>query len=156
MDTWLETRKSNSSKLEIFQILSSPPFDYRNCCQRFHFVLPPPPPLIASRINVNESNATKVEFVHPCSRVMSTIGRRGGRVAAGCRQPPCRFAASLFAPNRWFVHLAGQHFGPLRTVEADRERERERGTGRARWWCDDAIAPYAAPSRGLGVYAPTN
>lgn len=55
---------------------------------------------------------------------MSTIGRRGGRVAAGCRQPPCRFAASLFAPNRWFVHLAGQHFGPLRTVEADRERER--------------------------------
>lgn len=110
--------------MEIFQILSSPPFDYRNCCQRFHFVLPPPPPLIASRINVNESNATKVEFVHPCSRVMSTIGRRGGRVAAGCRQPPCRFAASLFAPNRWFVHLAGQHFGPLRTVEADRERER--------------------------------
>ena len=81
--------------------------------------------LLPHRINVNESNATKVEFVHPCSRVMSTIWK--GREGCG-RQPLRRFAASLFA-RPLVCPSSRQHFGPLRTVGADREREREREKG---------------------------
>jgi len=88
--------------------------------------------------------------IHPAMRLI----RFPRLVNAGMERPagaadggnPCRFVRSLFV---WPLVCPSRHgFDPTQIQAKDRGRGEREGQVVCRW-CDDVIAPYAAPSRGL-------
>lgn len=94
--------------------------------------------------------------IHPAMRLIrfprlvngrdGKADRRGGTADRGGGGNPCRFARSLFV---WPLVCPSRHgFDPTQIQAKDRGRGEREGQVVCRW-CDDVIAPYAAPSRGL-------